>query len=475
MAKTFHVTAPDGHTLEVTGPDDATEEQAIRQAQGMYQPGAAKPEGEQPWTPGGVASVMAGQAGRALGTAASDLNPIPLVRALAHPVDTAKGMFNATSNAVGRTREALGKGQYGEAAKSAVGAIPVLGPQAEQMTRDVTEGRIPEAVGHAGALYLGGKLPKVIGNLANITSEGLGEASMGATARDKITGGNPGRAFRTESNAWTPEGVRADLAAKKGPLAQEVTNIARQTTTPASLQPALNVVKPRIAAARGAGATATAENLEPLRQYFEGEAPPGFRGRTIQPPAPMVPQTSPIVGPNGQPITTMVPGKLPPAEIAPTQSAEQLLNMRREFSPNFNVKYGPTTQRPTKIAQGMYGATTGELKRIAPDIVPLDQRLTDILASERPLATTQAKPGIIPRVMGRVGARTGALLGGAAGYQFGGLPGAIAGIVGPELVADPAAQAAVARALAYGGRGLASRPAALAGRVVPLTPRLEGE
>ncbi len=41
MAKTFEITAPDGHVLEVTGPDDATEEQALAQAQKLYQPKTA--------------------------------------------------------------------------------------------------------------------------------------------------------------------------------------------------------------------------------------------------------------------------------------------------------------------------------------------------------------------------------------------------------------------------------------------------
>ncbi len=38
MPKKFQVTAPDGHVLEITGPDDATEEQAIAQAQQLYKP-----------------------------------------------------------------------------------------------------------------------------------------------------------------------------------------------------------------------------------------------------------------------------------------------------------------------------------------------------------------------------------------------------------------------------------------------------
>ncbi len=111
-----------------------------------------------------VPSVMAGQAGRAIGTAASDIYnaPLALSTSLRHPFNTVKNAFGATENAVGRTENALGKGQYGEAAKSAIGAIPVVGPGMESVTRDATEGRIPEAVGHIGAAYLTSKVPAMI-------------------------------------------------------------------------------------------------------------------------------------------------------------------------------------------------------------------------------------------------------------------------------------------------------------------------
>lgn len=148
-----------------------------------------------------VPQIMAGQAGRAISTAASDLNPMNLFRSARHPFDTAKTLFNATSNAVGRTQQALGQGNYGEAAKSALGAVPVVGPAAETVARDVTEGRIPEAVGHIGAAYLGSKLPKVISNIPQLPEKAmsmvpqtfnpvphLGEA-VAAAAPDVAVGG----------------------------------------------------------------------------------------------------------------------------------------------------------------------------------------------------------------------------------------------------------------------------------------------
>ena len=52
MSKKFHVTAPDGSVIEVTGPDDATVEQAIEYAKSfksgldksMLEPKGAQPE-----------------------------------------------------------------------------------------------------------------------------------------------------------------------------------------------------------------------------------------------------------------------------------------------------------------------------------------------------------------------------------------------------------------------------------------------
>ncbi len=44
MAKTFRITAPDGHVLKITGPDDATEDDALDMAQRMYQPRPPAPE-----------------------------------------------------------------------------------------------------------------------------------------------------------------------------------------------------------------------------------------------------------------------------------------------------------------------------------------------------------------------------------------------------------------------------------------------
>lgn len=70
MPKTFHVTAPDGHTLEITGPDDATEDQALQQAQSLYQPKQQK-EAPKNELPGGFS--------RYFSSVVDALNPLPAI------------------------------------------------------------------------------------------------------------------------------------------------------------------------------------------------------------------------------------------------------------------------------------------------------------------------------------------------------------------------------------------------------------
>lgn len=68
---TFHVTAPDGHVLEITGPEGSTQEQAIEQAKKQYQPKNTEAPEDQPRTlkdfitsPHGFIREGLGRAGR---------------------------------------------------------------------------------------------------------------------------------------------------------------------------------------------------------------------------------------------------------------------------------------------------------------------------------------------------------------------------------------------------------------------------
>jgi hypothetical protein len=150
---------------------------------------AAATATEEPLSAGGVLGAMANQAGRTLGAAWENTNPFPGLAALMmHPINTATGAFKATSDAVGRTRESLGKGNFRDAATSALGTIPLIGPGIEQAVGEARQGQIPEALGHAA------------GMLAPL---GVSKAMKGAAA-SRIPGALKTSATESYSRAFAP-------------------------------------------------------------------------------------------------------------------------------------------------------------------------------------------------------------------------------------------------------------------------------
>lgn len=156
------------------------------------------PLGQQPASFGGVVQTMGGQAGRALGAAWENFSPLQTINALL-PWNTpavTQRMIDYTTNAVGRTRDALKQGNYKEAGLSAAGAIPLIGPPLEQVSRDIAAGNGPEAVGHVAGLAAMGYLPKGVGAVAEAAPEvsavtrGVGGA-LWPELRGLLTGINP--------------------------------------------------------------------------------------------------------------------------------------------------------------------------------------------------------------------------------------------------------------------------------------------
>src|SRR5882724_7649342 len=128
-------------------------------------------------------------AGRFAGAVAENVNPMPVARALMHPLDTAKSLYSASGEAIHRARNAP---NLGEALKSGIGALPVVGPTAEQMVRESTEGKIPEALGHAAGMALG---PKIFGGAGKLIGKGaapLAESALGIRPLNRAYGRSPG-------------------------------------------------------------------------------------------------------------------------------------------------------------------------------------------------------------------------------------------------------------------------------------------
>jgi hypothetical protein len=141
-----------------------------------------KPLADQPASVSGIAQTMGDQAKRFIGAAWENLNPSGLL----HPIDTAHAAFNATTDAVDRTRKALNSGDHAGAVKAMVGAIPLVGPAGEQIVKDINDGKYAEAMGHAAGLRLALEAPKAAGKLAGTVSTVAKVATDPAVVREGI-------------------------------------------------------------------------------------------------------------------------------------------------------------------------------------------------------------------------------------------------------------------------------------------------
>jgi hypothetical protein len=149
--------------------------------------------------------------------------------------------------------------------------------------------------------------------------------------------------------------------------------------------------------------------------------------------------------------TNFLTGHSIPERVTPTE----LLNLKRGVGdlqgswPLETNKIGGDTVR------GVYRALDSELDRTVPGSNELNQRISSLIPVAKRAGAADLNAGVLQRSLGRFGRPTGALLGsamgGGLGYAQGGKEGAIAGSTAglfvPEMIASPAVQTSIARAL----------------------------
>jgi hypothetical protein len=150
-----------------------------------------------------------------------------------------------------------------------------------------------------------------------------------------------------------------------------------------------------------------------------------------------------------------VSGEAIPENITPSH----LGRLQQGFSDE-HLTWNPATHQIANAAgQRAYGAMTGELGRVAPETLPLNSRISNLIPAQRAAESVSRNAPTLQRAAGRFGAHTGALTLGAAGAyegrREGGIPGMIAGgvtgVLAPELIASPEGQMLVARSLNKAG------------------------
>lgn len=139
-----------------------------------------------------------------------------------------------------------------------------------------------------------------------------------------------------------------------------------------------------------------------------------------------------------------------PANVTPSE----LLNLRRGFADEFVHNWNPEVMPGvTGTARNAYHALTDELHNVVPETRPLDARISSLIPVAKRAESRALNAPLAQRLAGRLAAHTGALTGtiggGLFGYERGGvggaLKGAAAGMLIPEVLANPSFEMGIAR------------------------------
>lgn len=411
------------------------------------------------------------------------VNPIPGIKQLvAHPIDTAKNLVNAqgdqfreASHDLHDTREMPSvAGRLSSAfGHTVAGLLPLVGPAAAEAGEQIGNGDVAGGLGHGMGLIANvaavPELVKGTGKLVRLPSEPLAKGALGIRGDTEAYGATPGKAILEETSGVRPGAIAKSARGRIGELSTELEHRAASSTTPARLTPARNVISTAIDKARAANSESTPNDLIPMRRQLT-EPRPGFAGRTVQPPAPLVPTPSPVLGANGQPIVTMQPGPLPPPVIADTQSPSDLLAMKRQFNRDFVRNWNPAAN--TKGALGVARQAEHELGtevgRTVPGGAALNQRISSLIPVAERARLTDLQAGPMDRVLNRMTRPTGGFLPILFGFEQGGVPGAALSIAGQETLGSPSARMIAARSLRNAGKGIASPLSQRAAQILPL-------
>lgn len=313
-------------------------------------------------------------------------------------------------------------------------------PRAQTLPQEEAPG-YGEIAGHmagmgANAALIAGAtagLPPVMragGRVMRRGAAAAAESALGVRAIQRGYGKTPGTFAVEETGGLNPSTVAASARKKIGDLNADLENRAATSTTPASLQPARDVIDFRATTAGAGNSAYTPKELAEMRAHLTNPQP-GFAGAI-----------DPATG-----------------EIAVDQSPMNILRMKREFGKDF-TKWNPLHPKgEIGTARNVYRALDDELDRTVPGADDLNQRISSGIPVAERAEATDLNAGVGQRVAHRIAAHSGAMLGGVAGYHAGGIPGLVAGMVLPEVISSPTARMAGARAL-YGTGKLMGNTAA---------------
>lgn len=318
------------------------------------------------------------------------------------------------------------------------GTLPLVGPAAARAGEQIGEGDVAGGFGSGAGLLTSMAVPDLLrltGRGLSRTAEPVAENALGIRNVDRKFGRQPGRAALDETTGVRPETVSRQAGLKISDLTRQRDAALAASPNMVSLAPARDVVEDAID--RAAAGNSDTSHLVPLREQLT-EPRPGFAGD---------------VGP----INTPPPGTIGPSgpiRISELQNPMNALAIRQRLGNDF-TKFDmarPVTRETSQVGNRAYGALTNEIHSAVPQSAPLDTRISNLIPVKESADVRALTPDTTGRILHRFIPHTGALIGAAEGARIGGIPGAIAGLTIPELLADPTGQMIAARTLDTAGK-----------------------
>lgn len=307
----------------------------------------------------------------------------------------------------GEGLKALGVAGEGAGALSNVGSQAVLGAASSGA--------------HGGSPVTGA----LVGAGAEGAAQGLqalapsmAETSLGIGNKARAFGKTPGVAAINDTSGLRPEAVSDSAGQAIDSNARQLEQLYANANKPVSMKPALDVLS-------DARMVAAKQNNKDAIQAIDD-----IRSRLMK---------------------NAVTGK----NMGVLRSASDALALKRGIGESANWNPNIQTKGTASLMKRVYAAIDGELDRVVPEGEDLNQKISSLIEVRNRADIESRNAGLVQNVAHRFAAHTGALTMGAAGgyegYKQGGPEGAIigglAGVVGPELLANPTAQMLAARGM----------------------------
>ena len=393
--------------------------------------------------------------GHGLSEAVSGANPFPgLYQAIRHPIDTAKGLWNAQGSEQAKVPQAFSDlihsqpghrlEETANLAQHLIGSVPLVGPPASALI-DQIGGTKPEFDRYGNVTKQGtqpdpvGGISRAIGTgiVAPLATEGAGTMARGvARPLAKVAAHLPGwaEAFGADPATEFLEHTHGVRPATFGPSAQqgidarfpEMESRVASSTTPIELGPPRGIVGNARTTAANEGNLSLHEGLNPINEALE-------RNR--------------VTGVN-------YGSQISPAEALPLKRG-----IRSEFGRFQTID--PTSPIPG-IARKVAHNLSEQIHAAAPGTAQLDKEIQGLIPITESAQKLQMQPTLGQRVLSRIARPTGGAVPAALGWAAGGPLGAAAGLTAAEAAASPVPMAIAARGFYGLGKALCG----------PITPRL---